>query len=108
MIHNRCFDAEVTRLSTVYEPIEPTCPNKAIPIDPKSFRYYYIPHSHENRRGTRVQKPRCKSRDKGIYTHSELYKLDGKTQPDRVVEHTIKKPLKKGGKPVTQVVREKS
>jgi DNA polymerase III epsilon subunit len=106
MIHNRCFDAEVTRLSTVYEPIEPTCPNKAIPADPKSFRYYYIPHSPENRRGTRVQKPRCKNRDKGIYTHSELYKLDGKTQPDRVVEHVIKKPLKKGGKPVTQVVNE--
>lgn len=106
MIHNRCFDAEVTRLSTVYEPIEPTCPNKAIPAIPSSYRYYYIPHSPENRRGTRIQKPRCKNRDKGIYTHPELYKLDGKTQPDRVVEHIIKEPLKKGGKPVTQVVKE--
>ena len=36
-----------------------------------------------------------KNRDKGIYTHPELYKLDGKTQPDRVVEHIIKVETKK-------------
>ncbi len=82
MIHNRCFELEVNRLSTVYEPIEPTCPNKAIPADPKSFRFYYLPHSPENRRGTKVQKPRCKNSNKGIYSNPELYKLDGKAQPN--------------------------
>lgn len=85
MIHNRCFEAEVIRLSSVHEPIEPTCPNKAIPAIPSSYRYYFIPHSPEKRRDTRIQKPRCKNRDKGIYTHPALYKLDGKTQPDALL-----------------------
>lgn len=106
MIHNGCFELEVNRLSTVYEPIEPTCPNKAIPADPKSYRYYYIPHSPEKRRGTKVQKPRCKNSNKGIYSHPELYILDGKTQPNKHIEHTVIKPIKKGGKPVKQIVVE--
>lgn len=92
MIHNRCFELEVKRLSSVYEPIEPTCPNKATP---NNYRYYYILHSPEKRRGTRVQKARCKNRDKGIYMHPELYKVDGKTQPDRINDHVVKKPLEK-------------
>tara|TARA_B110000211_G_scaffold216736_1_gene259991 strand:+ start:290 stop:2812 length:2523 start_codon:yes stop_codon:yes gene_type:complete len=103
MIHNRCFELEVNRLSTIYEPIEPTCPNKATP---NNYRYYYIPHSPEVRRGTRIQKPRCENRDKGIYTYPELYKLDGKTQPDRIIEHVVQRPLKKGGKPVDQIIKE--
>lgn len=106
MIHNRCFELEVNCLSTVYEPIEPTCPNKAIPADPKSYRYYYIPHSPEQRRGPKVQKPRCKNSNKGIYSNPELYKLDGKTQPNKYIEHTVIKPLNKGGKPVKQIVVE--
>lgn len=36
MIHNRRFELEVNRLSTVYEQVEPTCPNKATPAN----RYY--------------------------------------------------------------------
>ena len=106
MIHNRCFELETERLSKVYEPIEPTCPNKAIPADPRSYRYRYDPISAEVRRGIKRQKPRCKNTDKGIYTHPELYKLDGKTQPDRIIEHVVKKPLEKGGKPVIQIVEE--
>lgn len=106
MIHNRCFELEVNRLSTVYEPVEPTCQNKAIPGQPRTHRHYYIPISPENRRGIKKQKPRCKNRDKGIYTHPELYKLDGKTQPNKYIEHTVIKPLKKGGKPVKQIVVE--
>lgn len=71
MIHNRCFELEVKRLSKVYVPIEPTCPNKAIPANPRSYRYRYDPISAEVRRGIKRQKPRCKNRDKGIYTHLE-------------------------------------
>lgn len=38
--------------------------------------------------------------------HPELYKVDGKTQPDRINDHVVKKPLeKKGGKPVTQIIK---
>ncbi|OJF69197.1 hypothetical protein BK026_10535 [Alteromonas sp. V450] len=106
MIHNRCFELEVKRLSTIYEPVEPTCQNKAIPGQPKTFRPYYIPTSPENRRGIKKFKPRCKNRDKGIYTHPELYKLDGKAQPDRIIERVVKKPTRKGGKPVTQIIKE--
>ncbi len=27
--------------------------------------------------------------------HPELYKVDGKTQPDRINDHVVKKPLEK-------------
>lgn len=32
--------------------------------------------------------------------------MDGKTQPNKYIEHTVIKPLKKGGKPVKKIVVE--
>ena len=106
MIHNRCLELEVKRLSTIYELVEQTCQNKAILGQPKTHRHYYIPISPEIRRGIKKQKPRCKNRDKGIYTYPELYKLYGKAQPDRIVERVVKRPTRKGGRPVTQIIKE--
>lgn len=104
MIHNRCFDLEVDRLSVVGTQQEPACPNTANPKQPYGVRRYYIPHSAEVRRGEARVKPRCKNTDKGIFTFPELYILDGKAQPTEIIEKEVKQKLRKGGKPVQQIV----
>jgi DNA polymerase III epsilon subunit len=104
MIHNRCFDVEVDRLSIVGTQQEPACPNTANSKQPYGVRRYYIPYSAEVRKGEARIKPRCKNTNKGIFTFPELYKLSGKTQPTEIIEKVVKSKLSKGGKPVKQII----
>lgn len=106
MIHNRCFVNESLRLASRYNPVEPACPNTARLDHSRGIRRYYIPWSPEVRRGEERIKPRCKNAEKGIFSNPELYILAGKTQPTQTIERVVKRPLKKGGKPVAQIVTE--
>jgi len=97
LINNRAFTNEQIRINNIGKQKEPCCPNTGNPNDAYGLRYELVTVvDNYGRRTERVLKPACENVTKGVFSNTELYKLDGKTRKSTTWAHVDKKPGKRG------------
>lgn len=111
LINNRAYVEERNRVLDRLFVAQPACTNTGLPADksigrPKGIKYRKVKiEDPTTGKVTTVNevKPACENAGLGIYSHPELYKMDGHNSQPKNWAETYKKSVIPKGNPTTQV-----